>query len=126
MKMNCLLIIDAEASTKKSLVKIEDFPWNFDELPVGWSKKVLIARGLETSVYSILPGASFPLHNVPDEFIGIMINGEMILEVSELNGNVTDTIVCTTGDQFSLSGHVHHAWRNESKEPAMMAFTRKL
>lgn len=126
MIKNCLIVIDAKASTKKILVKKEDLPWNFDNIPPGWSKKVLIARGMETSLYSILPGASFPLHSAPDQYTGIMINGEMILEVTDLNGNVTDMIVCKAGDQFSFSEQVPHAWHNESSEPAIMAFTRIL
>ena len=72
MCKNRLLIIDAKENTKKSKVKTKDFPWNYDGIPTCWSNQVMVARGMETSVYRIMPNASFPQHNSPDEFIGIM------------------------------------------------------
>jgi len=123
MKENRLFLMDNKVG--RCAVKTVTLPWTSEGLPPGWSMQTFRERGMETQVFRAEPGASFPAHDSPDEWKGLMLEGRMVLELWELKGKTVETLVCEEGDAFIFGANVHHAWRNDGPKPARMAFTRK-
>jgi quercetin dioxygenase-like cupin family protein len=124
MSDNKLFVMERESG--RLTVKADALPWTSEGLPEGWSMQVFRARGMETFVFRVAPGASWPAHNGPDEWTGLILEGRMVLELSEPDGTQAEPMVCFEGDAFSICANLHHAWRNDGTVPARMAFTRKI
>ena len=122
MSENKLFVMDQEADT--CTVKTQALPWTSKEIPDGWKMQVFAAHGMEAYTFHVEPGASWPAHKGPDKWAGLMLEGQMILEISEQDGAPVETLECNEGDGFSFAPDVMHAWRNAGAVSARMSFTR--
>jgi quercetin dioxygenase-like cupin family protein len=118
------MVIDNQSG--RSVVKTEALPWTSEGLPPGWSMQVFHARGMETYIFRTDPGASWPVHEGPDEWTGFMIEGRMTLELPGPEGTPGGIVRCAEGQAFSFGAKIPHGWRNDGNAPARMAFTRKI
>ena len=67
---------------------------------------------------TIPPGVAVPLHSHADPETFLMVSGEV--EGLELSGEDSRWFAVASGDVVHVPGDAKHAWRNLSREPAVM------
>jgi quercetin dioxygenase-like cupin family protein len=91
----------------------------------GVSLAAIEKMGITMVKFVFEPGAKFPLHTGPEQWIGYSVSGNVLSNIGTKN-TVDTTRIIKPGDTTVFEGNTYHAWEVIGKEPWVSIWFRKL
>ncbi len=76
----------------------------------GWSAQTLTDAGVDFFIYTVVPGATLPVHDSPEEWLGYVISGDGVLGLAGNDKKVTSTVKFSKGDFIVFKPNTMHNW----------------
>jgi quercetin dioxygenase-like cupin family protein len=80
----------------------------------GWSMQMLTDAGIDFFIFSVVPGATFPVHDSHEEWLGYVISGNGELTLGGQDKKVTSTVKFSKGDYIVFKPNTMHGWKGGS------------
>jgi quercetin dioxygenase-like cupin family protein len=91
----------------------------------GWSMQMLMDAGVDFFIFSVVPGAKFPMHDSPEEWLGYVISGNGELTLGGKDKKVTSTVKFSKGDYIVFKPNTMHGWKGGSDLLLLVVKTTK-
>jgi quercetin dioxygenase-like cupin family protein len=89
--------------------QITPFEWEGKEKP-DWMHSMHTAGGIEMHTFEAAPSATFEGHKAPGEWIGIVVEGDGKLLLTDDEGRVRSELAFAKGDVFVFKSNTMHGW----------------